>query len=194
MKRFGLAILAVTALVVVAARPASTQTRSSTQTGTTLGIGLGLTMPMGDWGDANAVNDKMGFHFGVGAGLALGTAPVRLRVEGSWTQTSHQTGVDGNTRLLGGMVNLVYPIQTAGQIRPYILGGVGFYSTKLSSGGSDTSKTSVGFGGGVGIRVPMSSLDLFVEARYLTLKAFDLTFAQLPITAGLSFPIGGKRM
>lgn len=186
MKRFGL-VVAVMALVVVAAAPASAQT------GTTLGIGVGLTNPMSDWGDDAVLGDKMGFHFGVGAGLALGSAPVRLRIEASWTQTSHQTGFDGNTRLLGGMVNLVYPFSGAGKIQPYVLGGVGFYSTKISDGSSDTSKTSVGFGGGAGIRFPLASMSAFIEARYLTTKAFDLTFAQLPITVGLSFPVGGKK-
>lgn len=187
MKRIGFAVLAAAGFSMAMAAPAAAQS------GTTLGIGVGITNPMSDWGDKAVIGDKMGFHFGVGAGLALGTAPVRLRVEGSYTQTSHQTGVDGNTKLMGGMVSLVYPFATAGSIKPYILGGVGFYNTKVSSGGQDTSKTSVGFGGGAGIRFPLSSMSLFVEARYLTLKAFDLTWAQLPVTVGLQFPLGGKK-
>ncbi|HYU28600.1 MAG TPA: porin family protein [Gemmatimonadales bacterium] len=187
MKRIGLAVLAAAGFTMAVARPVAAQS------GTTLGVGVGLTLPMSDYGDKAVYGDKAGFHFGVGAGFALGTAPVRLRVEGSYTQTSHQTGIDGNTKLLGGMVSIVYPFSTAGSIKPYILGGVGFYNTKVSSGGQDTSKTSVGFGGGAGIRFPMSSMSLFVEARYLTQKAFDLTFARLPITVGVQFPLGGKK-
>ncbi len=187
MKRIGLAVLAAAGFTMAVARPVAAQN------GTTLGVGVGLTLPMSDYGDKAVYGDKAGFHFGVGAGFALGTAPVRLRVEGSYTQTSHQTGIDGNTKLLGGMVSLVYPFSTAGSIKPYILAGVGFYNTKISSGGQDTSKTSVGFGGGAGVRFPMSSMSLFVEARYLTQKAFDVTFARLPITVGLQFPLGGKK-
>ncbi len=190
MKRIGLAVLAAAGFTMLVARPAAAQS------GTTLGIGVGITNPMSDWKDkTNGFGDKMGFHFGVGAGLALGSAPVRLRVEGTWTQVSHQTGVDGKTRMLGGMVSLVYPFATAGSIKPYILGGIGFYSTKVTvpSAPIDTSKTSVGFGGGAGIRFPMSSMSVFVEARYLTLKAFDLTLAQLPVTVGVTFPLGGKK-
>ena len=187
MKRIGLAVLAAAGFTMAVARPVAAQN------GTTLGVCVGLTLPMSDYGDKNVYGDKAGFHFGVGAGFALGTAPVRLRVEGSYTQTSHQTGIDGNTKLLGGMVSLVYPFSTAGSIKPYILAGVGFYNTKISSGGQDTSKTSVGFGGGAGVRFPMSSMSLFVEARYLTQKAFDVTFARLPITVGLQFPLGGKK-
>ena len=184
MKRI-MTVLAVAGLCAAAAKPAMAQ-------GTTLGIGVGITNPMSDYGDKNVYGDKMGFHFGVGGSFALGTAPVRLRVEGTYTQTSHQDAAGGgNTKLMGGMVSVVYPFATAGKIKPYILGGVGFYNIKESL--SDTSKTSVGFGGGAGIRFPMSSASLFVEARYLTAKAFDLTFAQLPITVGLSFPMGGKK-
>jgi len=189
MKRIAIAVLAAAGFTMAGAASAAAQ-------GTTLGIGVGITNPMSDWKDkTNGFGDKMGFHFGVGAGLALGTAPVRLRVEGTWTQVSHQTGIDGKTRMLGGMVSLVYPFATAGSIKPYILGGIGFYSTKVTvpSSAIDTSKTSVGFGGGAGIRFPMSSMSVFVEARYLTLKAFDLTLAQLPITVGVSFPVGGKK-
>ncbi|HEY6092846.1 MAG TPA: outer membrane beta-barrel protein [Gemmatimonadales bacterium] len=185
MKRI-MTVLAVAGLCAAAAKPAMAQ-------GTTLGIGVGITNPMSDWGDKNTIGDKMGFHLGVGGSFALGTAPVRLRVEGTYTQTSHQTGVDGNTKLIGGMVSLVYPFATAGKIKPYILGGVGLYNNKFSANGADTSKTGVGFGGGAGLRFPMASASVFVEARYLTMKAFDLTWAQLPVTVGLSFPMGGKK-
>src|ERR1044072_5285677 len=139
MKRI-MTVLAVAGLCAAAAKPAMAQ-------GTTLGIGVGITNPMSDWGDKNTIGDKMGFHLGVGGSFALGTAPVRLRVEGTYTQTSHQTGVDGNTKLIGGMVSLVYPFATAGKIKPYILGGVGLYNNKFSANGADTSKT----GGGLGV-------------------------------------------
>src|SRR6266540_2282575 len=106
-----------------------------------------------------------------------------------------ENGYTRLTKLIGGMVSLVYPFSTAGSVKPYVLAGVGFYSTKLTipSASVDTSKTSVGFGGGAGIRFPMSSMSLFVEARYLTQKAFDVTFARLPITVGVQFPLGGKK-
>ena len=189
MKRI-LTMLAVAGLCVAAAKP------GAAQTGTTLGVGLGITNPMGDWKDNTAyLGDKMGFNFGAGASFGLGTAPVRLRVDASWTQTSHATGVDGKTRLLGGMVSVVYPFATAGSIKPYVLAGLGIASIKstVPSVSVDTSKTALNFGGGAGIRFPMTSMSVFVEARYLTAKAFDVTFAQLPITAGISFPLGSKK-
>ena len=186
MKRITLAVLAAAGFTMAVAAPAAAQS------GTTLGVGVGITNPMGNWKDKNVWGDKLGFHFGVGAGFALGSAPVRARVEGSYTQTSHD-GFSGKTKLLGGMVSLVYPFQTAGNIKPYVLAGIGVYNIKESV--SDSSETKVGFGGGAGVRFPMSSMSLFVEARYLTTgKAFGIAkFSQLPITVGVSFPLGAKK-
>ncbi|PYP39211.1 MAG: hypothetical protein DMD48_07390 [Gemmatimonadetes bacterium] len=186
MKRITLAVLAAAGFTMAMATPAVAQS------GTTLGVGVGLTLPMGDYKDTNVWGDKAGFHFGVGAGFALGSAPVRARVELSYSQTKHD-GFDGNTKLLGGMVSLVYPFQTAGSIKPYILAGVGVNRIKESV--LDSSETKVGFGGGAGVRFPMSSMSVFVEARYLTTgKAFGIAkFSRLPITVGVQFPLGAKK-
>ena len=121
MKRVIMAVLAAAGLVAIAT-PAAAQTR--------LNVGASVVNPMSDWG----TGDKMGFGGNLGASFGLGTAPVRLRIEGSYAQTSHdQTGFDGNTKVIGGMLNLVYPFQSKGNIRPYIIGGLGYNSTKVTS-------------------------------------------------------------
>jgi hypothetical protein len=173
MKRFGLVLLAVAFATPLAAQ-------------TSIGIGAGLTMPMGDYGDA----DKMGFNFGAGAKFGLGSSPISLRVEASYSTTSHD-GVDGKFNIMGGMASVVYPIQSAGSIRPYALFGLGYYSVKETS--SDISESGVGFGGGLGVNFAMSSTNLFVEARYVTSKAADVNFGRVPLTVGVSFPLGGKK-
>lgn len=179
MKRFGLVLLAVMALAVAAA-PASAQSGSS------IGIGAGLTMPMGDYGDA----DKMGFHFGAGAKFGLGSSPISLRVEANYSTTSHD-GVTGKFNILGGMASVVYPIQTAGSVKPYALFGLGYYNVKETE--SDVSESGIGFGGGLGVNFAMSSTNLFVEARYVTSKAADVNFGRVPLTLGVSFPLGGRK-
>lgn len=181
MKRTLLAALAVGMLAVVPARTLSAQSDVR------FGVGAGLLLPMGDYSDDAVWGDKLGFHFGAGASIGLGTAPVRIRAEGSYSQTSHD--VDGNTKMFGGMASLVYPFETPGKVKPYVLAGVGVYNVKESL--SDSSETGVGFGGGAGLMFDVGSARVFVEARYLTSKAFDVTFARLPITVGVSF--GGKK-
>jgi opacity protein-like surface antigen len=180
MKRIHLAVLAAAGLCVAVATTAKAQTR--------LNIGASVVNPMSDWGTA----DKMGFGANVGASFGLGTAPVHLRIEGSYEQTSHDESVSpaGNTKVMGGMLNLVYPFQAKGNIKPYIIGGLGYNNTKESVSGE--SKGAVGFGGGLGLNFALSSANLYLEGRYLTHKANDVNFTQLPITLGLSFPLGGK--
>lgn len=179
MKRVSMAVLAAAGLVAVAT-PVAAQTR--------LNVGASVINPMGDWGDI----DKLGFGANLGASFGLGTAPVRLRVEGSYGQTSHD-GVDGNTKVMGGMLNLVYPFQSKGSIKPYIIGGLGYNSTKISTGGQSESKGAVGYGAGLGLQFAMSSANLYIEGRYLTHTANSLTFSQVPVTVGLTFPIGGSK-
>jgi hypothetical protein len=39
----------------------------------------------------------------------------------------------------------------------------------------------------------MGGANLYLEGRYLTHKANDVSFTQVPITLGLTFPLGGKK-
>ncbi len=166
-------------LLAVAAMPAQAQV--------SFGVGGGLLMPMGDYGTL----DKMGFIGGVGVLFPLGTAPVSVRVEGTYSQTSHD-GIDGKTKIMGGMASLVYLFQVGGSVTPYVLAGVGYYNGKVTvpSLNIDASESKVGFGGGGGIRFPMGSAALFVEARYINIATSGSATTFLPIIAGVSF--GGK--
>ncbi len=153
----------------------------------TYGFGAGLLMPMGDYGDG----DKMGFIAGAGVGLALGTSPASLRVGGSYGQTSHD-GVGGNTKIIGGMVSVIYPFQTAGSVKPYVIGGVGYYNVKIDiTGLGEADESKVGFGGGAGLRFPLTSATLSVEARYMNISTSGSALTFIPIMVGVSF--GGKK-
>lgn len=165
-------------LLAVAAMPAQAQV--------SFGVGGGLLMPMGDYGDV----DKMGFIGGVGVLFPIGTAPVSVRLEGTYSQTSHD-GIDGNTKIMGGMASLVYLFSAGGSVTPYVLAGVGYYNGKVTvpSLNIDESESKVGFGGGGGIRFPMGSAALFAEVRYMNISTNPST-TYLPIIVGVSF--GGK--
>jgi len=168
---------------------------AAAQSDVRFGLGAGVVIPMGDYSDDVAWGDKLGFLFGAGASIGLGTAPVRIRVEGSYSQTAHDSaawgGVDGNTKILGGMASVVYPFETAGKVKPYVLAGIGYYSVKESI--LDESESGVGFGGGAGLMLAAGSANILLEVRYLTSKAGGLNFARLPIMVGVSFG-GAKKM
>lgn len=179
MKRIAFAVVALACLAGAGSLSAQ---------GVRFGVGGGLLMPMGDYNTA----DKPGFIFGAGVVFPVGTAPVAVRVEGSYSQTSHD-GIDGKSKIMGGMASLVYSFKAGGSVTPYVLGGVGFYNLKVTvpSFAVDTSVSKIGFGGGAGLRFPMGSASLFVEARYMNIATSGGSTAFMPIIAGVSF--GGSK-
>lgn len=181
MKRMVLGVLA--AVCLVGAGSLSAQN-------ITFGVAGGLLMPMGDYNTA----DKPGFIVGAGVRIPVGTAPVAVRLEGTYSQTSHD-GIDGKSKIIGGMASLVYAFQGAGSVTPYVLGGVGFYNLKVTvpSASFDTSTSKIGFGGGAGLRFPMGGAALFVEARYMNIATSGGATTYVPIIAGVSFGGGSKQ-
>lgn len=181
MKRLGLVLLAV-ALGVVAARPAMAQ-------GLRYGVSAGVLMPMGDY---NTV-DKMGFVGGVGATYWLAGQPIGIRGDVSYSQTSHDasTGLDGHTKIAGGMASIVYALNPANApARIMLNAGVGYYNVKFddTSLGS-TSESKIGFGGGaaVAFKLGTGSTRLVVGTRFTSVSTTGGSTTFLPITVGLSF-------
>ena len=158
--------------------------------GTRFGIGGGLLLPMGDYKNG----DKAGFLVGADGTYWLTGGQVGVRVAASYSQTSEKSGLTAHkTKMIGGMGELVYAFgPKVSPARPYVFGGVGVFNVKLSASGADTSETKVGFGGGAGVafKLGTGSTRLFVEGRYMTVKAFNVTLPSLGVTAGLRF--GGK--
>jgi hypothetical protein len=181
MKRFGLTILAV-ALCVVAARPAMAQ-------GVRYGVSAGVLLPMSDY---NTV-DKMGFVGGAGVTYWLAGQPIGIRGDLSYSQTSHDasSGLDGHTKIAGGMASVVYALNPANApARIMLNAGLGYYNVKFddtSLGSSSESK--IGFGGGaaVAFKLGTGSTRLVVATRYTSVSTTGTKTTFLPITVGLSF-------
>lgn len=177
MKRFGLALLVVMALVVVATRPASAQNIR-------WGVGAGLLMPMGNYGDV----DKLGFTGGLGGTYYL-PGGVGIRADVSYGTTSEKSGITPHTtKILGGMASVVYAFGTAGP-KPYIMGGLGLSNVKVDVSGTSASETKVSFGFGAGVSLPMGTggSRLFAETRYTSVSTSGSSINFLPIVVGISF-------
>ena len=178
MKRLGLVMVAV-ALCAVASRPAMAQ-------GVRYGISAGVLLPMGNYGDA----DKMGFVGGVGATYWLAGQPIGIRGDVSYSQTSHDGGVTGNSKIIGGMASVVYALNPAtAPARILISGGVGMYNVKIDAGGVSGSETKVGFGGGAAVAFKMGtgSTRLVLGTRFTSVSTSGSSITFLPITVGLTF-------
>lgn len=187
MKRMAFGILALLSVAGVGGL--------SAQQGIRIGIGGGVVMPMGDYKNV----DKLGWVAGADVTYWLASAPVGIRGDFEYSQTSHkdQSGVaiGGNSKLVGGLAEIVYAFGThAAQVRPYVLGGIGYYHLKVKAdvpvlGTIESSESKVGFGGGAGIALKVGSGNtrVFVEGKYVSVRTTGGSTNFIPIRAGIRF-------
>ena len=158
-----------------------------------LGLALGPSFPAGDLGDSQ----EWGYHF---AGSISGRpmlSPIGLRAEvmyhsftGKETETVLGTIEADDASLLAGILNVEAGMGGIG-LRPYFVGGVGFYSFDGGEEGADRVGR-IGLNGGVGISFGLAGFSAFAETRYH--KVFtdededgNLNIAFIPLTVGVKF-------
>jgi len=114
---------------------------------------------------------------------------IGIRAEGSYSQTSEKSGVTPHTtKIFGGMADVVWaPGTSADQIRPYVLGGLGFYNVKVTVSGTSGSSTKIGFGGGAGVafKVGTGGTRVFVEGKFVSVSTDLVKTNFLPFRAGV---------
>jgi len=145
------------------------------------GLSGGLAVPVSDLDDVAELgyNVAAALHFG-------GThVPIGARVEGGLNGFSLDDG-DDDVRILDLTVNAVVNFGQR-QASPYLIGGLGFYNSKVAS---FDSKTALGINVGGGLRFPIGVLTTFLEARYHLMLGDRPDFANLqfiPITFGFVY-------
>jgi len=155
-----------------------------------IGVAGGATTASG------SINNRqdMGYNglIAVQAGLPL--FPFKLRADlqynsfgaSSLTNAFSRATAGTDARVISGSINAVIGL-LPGPIKPYLIGGVGYYDTQFTGSGS-TRK--VGYNVGAGLKVTK----LFVEARMHSVQntRFDVangrtTSRFIPISAGFMF-------
>ena len=175
---FALATLAL-AVTAAAADSAAAQARPQ------LAVGGGVTLPTGDLADGV----DAGWHGQVSLGYRPPLYPIGFRIDGAYNDFGAKGGSTVDFRAISVTGNVV--LEAPGLVvRPYLIGGVGLYNTKVS--GTD-SRNNFGVNGGAGLRFRLAEVDAFVESRYhAALGAIgsgdDERAAQyIPITFGIAF-------
>jgi hypothetical protein len=182
MKRLGMVLLAV-ALGAAAVRPVMAQGSWR------YGVSAGVLLPTGNYGTA----DKMGFVAGAGATHWLAGAPIGIRADLSYSQSSHDEAVTlaGHTKIMGGMASVVYALNPANApARIMLNAGLGYYNVKIDATGAGSgSESKIGFGGGaaVAFKLGTGSTRLVVGTRYTSVSTSNYSTTFLPITVGLTF-------
>jgi opacity protein-like surface antigen len=151
------------------------------------GIGGGLLAPLGTYKDT----DKMGWVVGGDATYWLMGAPVGIRADVQYSQTSEASGVTAHkTKIIGGLAEVVYAFgKRADGVRPYIMGGLGYYNVKIDVSGVSGSESKVGFGGGAGLAFKLGTggTRFFVEGKFVSVSTSGGSKNFLPIRAGFRF-------
>jgi hypothetical protein len=174
--RFGMLALALGLFVTPALHAQAQPTE-----GIRFGVGGGLILPMGNYADV----DKAGWHVLGLLQLPISHSPIHLRFDAMYGQTSHKSGFgSGNTTLTGATADLLYHLgNSAAKVRPYVLGGLGFYNVDV--GGTSESKLAIGGGGGILFGV--GTMHAFLEGRYMSVQTSGSSINFLPISLGVMF-------
>jgi hypothetical protein len=154
----------------------------------TLGIAVGAAIPIGDF--ANAYNT--GYNGTVGLGLSSVGSPVGLRFEGMYNKFLGRNDIGGDphanqpdSRVIAGTANLVYSLPGQG-IRPYLIGGGGYYGLKVDLTNAE-SVNKFGINGGIGAMFPLSGFNTYVEARVHNVFTDVSSTRFIPVTVGILF-------
>jgi hypothetical protein len=147
-------------------------------------IAAGLTEPTSNFG--NFYN--AGYNVIVGAGITPLASPLGFRAEGIYNEFDQKGG--GDKAHAGGVtVNAVYDLLRPTAIQSntlYVIGGIGYYSTKEPYRFVDvSSQSNVGYNIGAGFKFPLSGFSAYIEARYHSVSNTDVRF--VPISFGLMF-------
>jgi opacity protein-like surface antigen len=177
MRRIWIA-LAATAVILIGA-----QLSAQSPKPVSLGLAGGAAIPVGDIADfANT-----GYNGTVSLGLSSLGTPLGIRFEGMYNKLlgRDDVGNEPDLRILGGTANLVYGLPGVG-IRPYLIGGAGYYSVKPDLSNFE-SENKLGLNGGIGAMFPLSGFNTFIEAR-LHHVFTDVSSTQfVPVTFGILF-------
>mgnify|MGYP002778365953 CR=1 FL=1 len=190
LRTLTVAALAATALL---ARPVHAQV--------SLGLGGGYTSPSGDLADFQ----KQGWNLLGSLQVGVPIVPLQFRgdlqynsLSGNDFDVSNSIRATGEARIISATANAVWNIVPLGPVKPYLIGGAGYYTSNFSlenvGGTFDRDTRKFGYNYGVGVKVGLIGLAGFIEARMHTIPdGLDTgggavrTSRYIPITVGIFF-------
>ena len=181
MRRTIAGLVATGLLTVGLAAPAAAQARGY------VGFGGGLSIPTSNFGDVY----KTGWLGQVIAGITSANGMLGGRIDGMYVRHSVDAPVgEGSVALLGANADLVVsPGNAAAKLRPYLLGGVGFFNSKPEAGSTEfDSQTKFAFNIGAGLSIKAGAkMSVFLEGRYISVQTDPTSSGFIPIAIGLRF-------
>jgi hypothetical protein len=169
----------VSAAAIFAGSPLSAQYAKPV----TLNIAAGAAIPVGDLSDGF----NTGYNGTVGLGLHSMGTPLGIRFEGMYNKLGAKDELvnQPDIKIIGGTANLEYSLPGVG-IRPYLIGGAGYYGMKLDVNNAE-SVNKFGLNGGIGAVFPLSGFNTYVEARLHHVFTENNSTQFIPVVFGLQF-------
>ncbi|HSJ30661.1 MAG TPA: outer membrane beta-barrel protein [Longimicrobiales bacterium] len=166
---------------IVAAALAFSAAETQAQVG--FSIAGGPSFATGDFGDGL----DMGYHAKVAAAFSLPMLPIGLEADAMWTRFNVSDIDDAHVQVLNGGINAVINLPTPG-ITPYIIGGVGYYNTKIEVADQDADSNDFGVNVGAGVRMGLVGLGgVFAEARLHNIFGEGDSVRFIPVSLGIRF-------
>lgn len=172
-----------------------------------LGVGAGATIPVGPYGD----EANTGYSVEAILNLRIPLLPISFRGEAGYHRfglkgealgalVGDQPGgaeVTGRDRIWSATANGVVSLPLGVLVvRPYVIGGVGYYNVARSieftvNGREQTiepgSQSAFGVNGGVGVSFPLLVVSGFAEARYHNVFLPGRDVSMVPLRVGVRF-------
>jgi hypothetical protein len=128
------------------------------------GVVAGASIPLGDFGDFA----ETGWHAGALAQWNGAGIPIGIRGEVVYHSFGSKDVSDASLNLINANLNAVwmFPMTEPATVRPYIIGGGGWYRESCNDCGDSESSNHGGLNVGAGIQVPLSGFTSIIEARW----------------------------
>ena len=181
MKVFRNSVLAALSVFLLTAAA-----RAQGTSGLHFGVEGGISNPQGDTRDS--FDD--GWHGGALAVWNFPVLPVGIRVDGSYHKFDGRNPAAGNAEVLAGTADVVVGFRAI-LLKPYFVGGVGYYRLDFSDASFPSSfrgkQNETGWNAGAGVSISLRKIDLIVEARYHSVSTDADRFEFVPVSVGLVF-------
>jgi opacity protein-like surface antigen len=180
-------------IAMVTALPALAQAQDATTRPLSFGVSGGASIPMSDLGDVAETGFNLGAHL-----MYKPASLARVAFRGDVTydrwafKGAGAQSVDATSSALGVTANVIFKSASAMTIKPYVIGGVGLISSKVSGDlgpityDSD-SRSNLGIQGGGGLEFQLSGFTTFLEAKFVNSFTENKSTNWVPVTFGIRF-------
>jgi opacity protein-like surface antigen len=163
----------------------------------TLNAGGGFSPLLGDLNNRldNGWNVTAGAGYNFGSGISVSASYMYSRFGISQRLVNGALGSNGNAHVWSLTLDPKFPLKYVGSVRPYLVGGVGYYRLSIPNFALPASQALAngdsrgGPGGSLGLGFDVNLGDtgfmLFGEARYHYASTGNVTTRMVPLTVGI---------